>query len=70
VACGEIGLGGELRQVGQTARRLAEAERLGFTEAIVPASAPEAPKDGALRLRRVGSLAEAIAAAGLSPGAP
>ncbi len=63
VACGEVGLGGELRQVGQTARRLAEAARLGFTEAIVPASAPEGP--AGLRLRRVGSLAEAIAAAGL-----
>ncbi len=63
VACGEVGLGGELRQVGQTARRLAEAARLGFTEAIVPASAPAGP-DG-LHLRRVGSLADAIAAAGL-----
>jgi DNA repair protein RadA/Sms len=63
VACGEIGLGGELRQVSQTARRLAEAERLGFVEAIVPASAPEGPPG--LRLRRVGSLADAIDAAGI-----
>ena len=39
VACGEVGLGGELRQVHQTARRLAEAARLGFRRAIVPASA-------------------------------
>lgn len=39
VACGEIGLGGELRQVHQTARRLAEAARLGFRRAVVPASA-------------------------------
>lgn len=65
VACGEIGLGGELRQVGQTSRRLAEAARLGFTEALVPASAPEAP--AGLRLRRVGSLAEALDAVGLAP---
>ncbi len=63
VACGEVGLGGELRQVGQTSRRLSEAARLGFTEAIVPASAPEGP--AGLRLHRVGSLAEAIGAAGL-----
>jgi DNA repair protein RadA/Sms len=39
VACGEIGLGGELRQVHQTARRLQEAARLGFRRAVVPASA-------------------------------
>jgi DNA repair protein RadA/Sms len=63
VACGEIGLAGELRQVAQTPRRLAEAHRLGFTEAIVPSSAPDGPSG--LRLRRVGSLAEAIDAADL-----
>ena len=40
VVCGEVGLGGELRQVAQTPRRLAEAARLGFRRAIVPASAP------------------------------
>ncbi len=39
VACGEVGLGGELRQVHQTARRLSEAARLGFRRAVVPASA-------------------------------
>ena len=63
VACGEIGLGGELRQVGHTTRRLAEAARLGFDEAIVPTSAPDGPPG--LRLHRVTSLAEAIDAAQL-----
>jgi DNA repair protein RadA/Sms len=63
VACGEVGLGGELRQVAHTQRRLAEAARLGFDEAIVPSSAPDAP--AGLRLHRVGSLADAIDAAGL-----
>jgi DNA repair protein RadA/Sms len=43
VALGEVGLGGELRQVSQTGRRLAEAARLGFTTAVVPPSAPEPP---------------------------
>ncbi len=33
---GEVGLGGELRQVAQTPRRLAEAARLGFRRALVP----------------------------------
>ena len=66
VACGEIGLGGELRQVGQTARRLAEAARLGFRTAIVPASAPPAP-DGIVALRAT-TAAEAIDLAGCGPG--
>jgi DNA repair protein RadA/Sms len=59
VACGEIGLGGELRQVHQTARRLAEAARLGFRRAIVPASAPvDAP---GIEVLRAATLAEAVA---------
>ena len=40
VVIGEVGLGGEIRQVAQTPRRLAEAGRLGYRRAIVPASAP------------------------------
>ena len=58
VACGEIGLGGELRQVHRTERRLAEAARLGFDLALVPRSAPDPPEG--LRLGRVASIAEAI----------
>jgi DNA repair protein RadA/Sms len=38
VALGEIGLSGELRATGQVERRLAEAARLGFKRAIVPAN--------------------------------
>ena len=41
VALGEVGLGGEVRQVPQSARRLAEALRLGFRRAIVPPSTPD-----------------------------
>lgn len=58
VTCGEIGLGGELRQVHRTERRLAEAARLGFGRAVVPRSAPDAPEG--MRLARVGSIGEAI----------
>jgi len=65
VACGEIGLGGELRQVVHTDRRLGEAERLGFTQACVPTSAPVLA--GSMRLVRVSSLGEAINALRLSP---
>ena len=40
VVLGELGLGGEVRQVPQAGRRLAEAARLGFTRALVPPSTP------------------------------
>ncbi|MDN5771811.1 MAG: DNA repair protein RadA, partial [Microlunatus sp.] len=36
VVIGEVGLAGELRRVPGLDRRLAEAARLGFTEAVVP----------------------------------
>jgi DNA repair protein RadA/Sms len=36
-AIGEVGLAGEIRRVTGMARRLAEAERMGFRHAIVPA---------------------------------
>jgi DNA repair protein RadA/Sms len=63
VACGEIGLGGELRQVHQTARRLAEAARLGFRQAIVPSSAPASAPG--IDVLRAGTLAEAVELVGL-----
>ena len=63
VAFGEVGLGGEVRQAGQTSHRLAEASRLGFTTAVVPASAPDGPPG--MQLLRVHSLLEAARAVGL-----
>jgi len=63
VACGEVGLGGEVRQVGATGRRLAEAARLGFRTAIVPASAPDV--DG-MHLVRVRTLRDAVGAVGVA----
>ncbi|MGZ4520911.1 MAG: magnesium chelatase domain-containing protein, partial [Mycobacteriaceae bacterium] len=36
VVIGELGLAGEVRRVGGTDRRVAEAARLGFTRALVP----------------------------------
>ncbi len=64
VACGEIGLGGELRLVSQIPRRLAEAARLGFTTAVVPASAPDPPPG--VRAIRAATLIDAIGRVGLS----
>jgi DNA repair protein RadA/Sms len=58
VACGEVGLGGELRQVHQTARRLAEAARLGFRRAVVPSSAPLSLPG--IEVLRVSTLEQAV----------
>lgn len=65
VICGEIGLGGEIRQVSHADRRLAEAARLGFTQALVPAHAPEPP--AGMTAVRVGTLVEAVFAVGIAP---
>jgi DNA repair protein RadA/Sms len=58
VACGEVGLGGEVRQVAHLPRRLAEAARLGFRRAVVPASAPAGP--AGMETISVATLAEAV----------
>jgi DNA repair protein RadA/Sms len=63
VACAEVGLGGELRQVGQLDRRLAEAARLGFRRAVVPNSAPEPP--AGVTAVRAATLGDAVSALGL-----
>jgi DNA repair protein RadA/Sms len=43
-ACGEIGLGGEVRRVGRTDLRLREAGRLGFRRVLLPEGVPEAKR--------------------------
>jgi len=73
VAVGEVGLAGEVRRVPGVARRIAEAQRLGFRRAIVPAGwASERGGDSDGRglpaktladVREVTSVKEAIAAA-------
>lgn len=57
VVLGEVGLGGEVRQVAHTARRLTEAARLGFTGAAVP---PSTPTTGGLTTHPVSTLSEAV----------
>jgi DNA repair protein RadA/Sms len=68
VACGEVGLGGELRRPGQLQRRLSEATRLGFRRAIIPSSAPDPPPG--MTAVRVPTLAEAVATLGLAGDPP
>jgi DNA repair protein RadA/Sms len=68
VSCGEVGLAGELRQVSHTPRRLAEAARLGFRQALVPHSA-EVP-DGPLEILRANTLAGALRIVGVVSARP
>ncbi len=59
VVFGEVGLGGEIRQVPHAPRRLAEASRVGFRHALVPESCPDGPRG--MEVLHVRSLAQAVA---------
>ena len=72
VLVGELGLGGQLRQVSQLELRLQEAARLGFVRAVVPrGSGLGAVAAGlGLQLLEAASVAEALVAAlGVDPAA-
>jgi DNA repair protein RadA/Sms len=61
VLIGEVGLGGQLRPVGQLELRLLECARLGFTRAIVPRGGGLGPDAGAgVELLESSTLAEAL----------
>lgn len=60
IAVGEIGLGGEVRRVGQIELRLREAAKLGFSSAIVPARGKTDAPIGGLKLIRVTYVADAL----------
>ncbi|MDE2573566.1 MAG: DNA repair protein RadA, partial [bacterium] len=62
VAFGELGLSGEVRGVGQSERRLAEAARLGFKTAIVPNAARSIAAPKGMRVIPVDDIARALAA--------
>ena len=59
VVVGEVGLAGEIRRVANLGRRLQEAARMGYTNAIVPAG-EEIDVDG-MAVRHVSTLGEALA---------
>ena len=72
VAIGEVGLAGELRRVPGIERRLAEAARLGFTEAVVPAASDSARDRmtslrAGVRVHAAPTLQDALAVLGLLP---
>jgi DNA repair protein RadA/Sms len=57
---GEVSLSGAVRPVAQSAARLKEAAKLGFTKAFAP-EAREAASDSAMSLSAVGLLADLVA---------
>ena len=63
VVVGELGLAGEIREGRRLERRLTEAARLGFSQAIVGRRGPGELTVPGIRTRSVGNLREAIAAA-------
>ena len=70
VLVGELGLGGQLRPVGQLELRLQEAARLGFTRAVVPKGTglAKAAAGFGLQLLEAGGVSEALVAAlGVNP---
>ena len=70
VLVGELGLGGQLRPVGQLEQRLQEAARLGFNRAVVPKGSGLGRLAAGLdlQLHEAGSVAEALVAAlGVNP---
>jgi len=64
-ACGEVGLGGEVRRVARLDLRVMEALRLGFRRVLVPVAAKGGggtpPVDGDCELVPISSVGDAIA---------
>ncbi len=61
IVVGEVGLGGELRNVSQLEKRLSEAANMGFKSAVVPKSAMHGVKTpNGFTVYGVSTLAEAI----------
>ena len=58
---GEVSLSGAVRPVAHTAQRLKEAEKLGFSTAVLPTASSELPKGGAGKWKEVESLPDLVA---------
>ncbi len=60
IMLGEVGLGGEVRNVSRLEERLAEAEKLGFTKAVIPNAEVKVKKIKAEKVKNLGELLEVI----------
>jgi DNA repair protein RadA/Sms len=63
IVVGEVGLAGEVRNVVGVPRRVAEAERMGFRQAIVPFAGNGFAADSAMEVVEVSDVREAMKAA-------
>ncbi len=60
-ACGEIGLGGEVRRVARSDLRIREAARLGFRRVLVPEAVPPGSLPADAEIVPVRDVADAVA---------
>lgn len=60
IVLGEVGLGGEIRAVSKIEQRLAEAEKLGFTQALIPNMEAKTKKLKVIKLKNLTELTEFI----------
>ena len=63
IVFGEVGLAGELRAVGSSEKRIAEAVKLGFLQCVIPqANFKDIKKQGGIRILGASSVTELIEA--------
>ena len=61
VIIGEVGLGGEVRSVSNIKKRIQEAEKLGFTKAVIPANnAKNFKSNGKIKILPIENLSEVV----------
>ncbi len=63
VVIGEVGLGGEIRSVSQIEKRIQEAEKLGFIEAVIPSNNLNRIKNGSsskIKINSVDNIMDAL----------
>ena len=58
---GEVSLSGAVRPVAHAAQRLKEAEKLGFSRAVLPESSTDLPKSSGMRVEAVEALPDLVA---------
>jgi len=66
---GEVSLSGAVRPVSQTSQRLKEAEKLGFSAALLPSASADLPKGSGGRWSEIESLPDLVARIAGSKGA-
>ncbi len=60
IVLGEVGLGGEVRNISKLEQRLAEAEKLGFTKAIIPDCGVKVKKINLTKIKNLSEIVELI----------